>query len=248
MPNSTFQSYLILGTSPARRAKTQEILKTHGVGLAKISPDIFIISRKLHESTNIISAQKSKISIDQIRQLKSHIFQKPVSLKYKVIVIEEAENLTDQAQNALLKILEEPPASAVIILEARDKTRILPTILSRVVTAEVKHQGTTLNQGATLVNVKNTLTLLEEISKVENPQQWLDDQILALYNLLTAGAKLYHTGGDTGSHLGENELTVEEITSAIEACARAKQMLEANVNPKHVLANLILSLNQHVQA
>ncbi len=218
MQTLNFQSYLVTGPRNKRREATKILLSKSKIAIDKVSPDIFIIS-----------PQKTKLSIEQVRNLKSHIFQKPVSLPYKVIIIEEAEKLTTEAQNALLKILEEPPQSAVIILEAKDKSQILPTILSRVVTISTemeRGEGTK----SILIDSKNTLQLLEEISDVENPNQWLDNEMLMLYNLLQKNAK-------------ENQ-GVGEIENAIRQCAAAKAMIDANVNPRHVLVNLVLGLEK----
>ncbi|MEX2028584.1 MAG: hypothetical protein WD988_03770 [Candidatus Curtissbacteria bacterium] len=216
MQNLNFQSYLVLGNPEKRREKTKEILKETGISLDKVSPDLFFIT-----------PEKTKLTIEQVRNLKSHIFQKPVALPYKIVILQEAEKLTTEAQNALLKILEEPPRSAVIVLEAKDKTRILPTILSRVViltTQDKREQG----GKSPLLETKNTLKLLEEVSNVENPQVWLDEQMLSLYEKLQNNAK-------------ENR-GIEKIQNAIQECAQAKEMIEANVNPRHVLANLVLNL------
>ncbi len=216
MPSLNSQSYLVLGDSQKRREKTAKLLKETGINIAKVSPDLFFIA-----------PEKTKISIEQVRNLKSHIFQKPVSLPYKIIVIEEAEKLTVEAQNALLKILEEPPKSAVIILGAKEKSQLLPTILSRVVTITTETERGEGDQSI-LLGSKNTLGLLEEIVAVENPADWLDNQMLALYNTLQKSAK--------------EKRGVGEIENAIRQCALAKQMIEANVNPRHVLTDLILNL------
>src|SRR3990167_11426752 len=54
-----------------------------------------------------ISAQKKEISIDQIRELKGHIYQKPMKAKVKFVAVKDADLLSMEAQNALLKLIEE---------------------------------------------------------------------------------------------------------------------------------------------
>ncbi len=79
------------------------------------------------------------ISVDDIRkQVTDTVDIRPFSGQYKAYVIDEADKMTLQAQNALLKTLEEPPAYAVIILLAADETRLLDTIRSRVVRDKLK--------------------------------------------------------------------------------------------------------------
>ncbi len=79
------------------------------------------------------------ISVDDIRtQVNNDIAIKPYSSKYKVYIINEAEKMTVQAQNALLKTLEEPPAYAVILLLVSNINALLQTILSRCVVLNMK--------------------------------------------------------------------------------------------------------------
>ncbi len=72
--------------------------------------------------------------IDTIRQLRQNAWLLPGEAPCRVCVLCGAENMTDQAQNALLKILEEPPEHTVFILTAENRAMLLPTILSRVQT------------------------------------------------------------------------------------------------------------------
>lgn len=72
----------------------------------------------------------NSIKIAQIRHLQSNIVIKPHK-KYKIYIIDKAEKMTVEAQNALLKTLEEPPEYAIIILVTNNKESLLPTIRSR---------------------------------------------------------------------------------------------------------------------
>ena len=56
---------------------------------------------------------------------------RPVSGKYKVYIIDEAHNLTNEAFNALLKTIEEPPEHVIFILATTEAHQIIPTIMSR---------------------------------------------------------------------------------------------------------------------
>ncbi len=92
-------------------------------------PDIIRIT---HEKPNTIS-------VDDIRQqLCGDIMIKPYKGPYKIYIVDEAEKLNVQAQNALLKTIEEPPAYAVILLLTTNAESFLPTILSRCVTLHLK--------------------------------------------------------------------------------------------------------------
>jgi DNA polymerase-3 subunit delta' len=72
---------------------------------------------------------KSTIGIEQIRQIKSDLRLKSDSLR--IILINEASRLTDEAQNSLLKLLEEPPEFTLFLLSANTPNELLPTIRSR---------------------------------------------------------------------------------------------------------------------
>ena len=92
-------------------------------------PDIIYVS---HEKPNIIS-------VDDIRhQLNNDIVIKPYSSKYKIYIVDEAEKMNVQAQNALLKTIEEPPAYGIILLLTTNADGFLPTILSRCITLNLK--------------------------------------------------------------------------------------------------------------
>lgn len=91
---------------------------------------------------DIIYLQHEKpgtISVDDIRkQINGDIMVKPYASPYKIYVIDEAEKMNQQAQNALLKTIEEPPAYAVILLLTNNADTFLPTILSRCITLNLK--------------------------------------------------------------------------------------------------------------
>ncbi|MDE2001815.1 MAG: hypothetical protein KGI60_04615, partial [Patescibacteria group bacterium] len=69
--------------------------------------------------------------IDAMRELKSFLWQKPAIASKRTVVINDADALTPQAQNAILKITEEPPEHALVILIAQHPENILPPLVSR---------------------------------------------------------------------------------------------------------------------
>ncbi len=73
----------------------------------------------------------SNRGIDEIREIRESVKFPPSSVKYKVYIIDEAHMLTEQAFNALLKTLEEPPAYIIFILATTDPQKMPQTILSR---------------------------------------------------------------------------------------------------------------------
>lgn len=97
--------------------------------LGRNQPDIIYVS---HEKPNTIS-------VNDIRtQVNNDIVIKPYSSRHKIYIIDEAEKMNVQAQNALLKTIEEPPAYAIILLLTTNADNFLPTILSRCVSLNIK--------------------------------------------------------------------------------------------------------------
>jgi DNA polymerase III subunit gamma/tau len=83
-------------------------------------------------SFNVIEIDAaSNRGIDNIRDLREKVMMPPSTGKYKVYVLDEAHMLTNEAFNALLKTLEEPPPYAIFVLATTDVHKMLPTVLSR---------------------------------------------------------------------------------------------------------------------
>ena len=92
-----------------------------------------------HPDVIYVTHAKEGIGVDDIReQINGTVQVKPYSSPYKIYIVDEAEKMTVQAQNALLKTLEEPPAYVVILLLTTRADSFLPTILSRCITLKLK--------------------------------------------------------------------------------------------------------------
>ncbi len=79
----------------------------------------------------VITPEKS-IGIDEVRTINNFLARKPIQSVHNTVYIKDAHLLTINAQNALLKILEEPPGNSEIYLVTDQPDQLLPTILSRV--------------------------------------------------------------------------------------------------------------------
>ena len=97
--------------------------------ISRNQPDIIYVS---HEKSNTIGVE------DIREQINNDIGIKPYSSPRKVYIMNEGEKMTPQAQNALLKTLEEPPAYAVILILTSNVEELLPTIISRCVVLNMK--------------------------------------------------------------------------------------------------------------
>lgn len=84
-----------------------------------------------HPDVNVVSTDKLSYGVDEARALVSQSAMSPIKSHWHVVVVEDADRLTDQAVNVLLKSLEEPPPHTVWILCAPSVEDVLPTIQSR---------------------------------------------------------------------------------------------------------------------
>lgn len=118
-------------TLQCEKGETDACLECHSCKQAASGnhPDIICLARE----------KLNSIGVDEIReQINNDVEIKPYSSRYKVYIIEEAQLMTVQAQNALLKTIEEPADYAVFLLLTTNKEALLQTILSRCVTLNLR--------------------------------------------------------------------------------------------------------------
>lgn len=95
----------------------------------EICPDISYLRRK---------DDKKTIGVDEVRAIRSSAYIRPGDLDFKAYLFEEADAMTVQAQNALLKLLEEPPAEVYFFLMCENASALLPTVRSRAPTLRMQ--------------------------------------------------------------------------------------------------------------
>lgn len=179
---------------------------------------IFIGRKELPEDPNtlIIDSETASISIEEIRPLLNFVSRG----SQKTVLIKRAELLTEEAQNALLKILEEPPNGADIILETTDEDLLLETIRSRCELVYTKSQPL----------VGNT-DLFTEITKATISER------------LTL-AKTYGGKRPEALDLIDSLLVASKVTKnakTIRSLFKAKNYLKANCTVRLVIENLFLN-------
>jgi len=91
-----------------------------------------------HPDVLTVKTEKQSIGIDEIRKIQKELYKSPYQSDNKIIIIDDAHLLTVQAQNALLKSLEEPPSYVIFILLSQSLQNILPTVLSRMIIYRLK--------------------------------------------------------------------------------------------------------------
>lgn len=195
-----------------------------------------------HPDLIIINAENS-IKIEQIRDLKKLISRRPYQAKTKIIVISEAEKLTIPSQNALLKTLEEPPQSTLIILETQGRDSLLPTIISRCQIQSVKEK--VFHEGANK-NIAGDFDLIKQIISGSPGQRLiLADKALAANEPAAIVQSLMQTVRTAlmgeENRLSSLGLSQRQAGQILEETTKSLDYLRANVNLRSVVGNLFLS-------
>lgn len=217
-------SFLIIGGTPdKRREKALEFAKSYEVSQF----DILAIE----------PTAAGSIGIDKIREVKAKLVLKPFNSPFKLGLFLDFNTATVEAQNAFLKTLEEPPANTIIVLTARNKDLLLPTVVSRcqVITLATSHEQLATSELAihntqliTLLRggVGEKLKLAEDVGKNrEEAAVWLEKMIIFIRQKLTDN----HSNHDYLNFLKSFQQTHVILTTT-------------NVNPRFALENLFLSL------
>ena len=191
------------------------------------NPDYFEINKEQVES----------IKIDEIREMQAKVLEKPIISKRKVYIINNAEKMTVEAQNCLLKTLEEPPEFITIILVSNNENTILATIKSRctkvVFTEEIQKEITEENKARfeTLEkifgNVEKYLSidLLNKIDLLYNDKENIFENLDYINTILVRQAKK-----DT------------KYLDYIDYVEETKNKLKSNSNYDMCIDNLILKI------
>lgn len=133
------RSFLIEGPRGVAKSALAKKLAANILGaeeriFTKSHADFLLIEKRTDEKTG---KTKPEILIDDARKISEFLSLTPAEGKYRVVIVDSADELRVEAANAILKIVEEPPKSAIIILLSHGG-RVLPTIRSRCVTIRAR--------------------------------------------------------------------------------------------------------------
>ena len=247
-----FHAYLIsAGTAQERETAANELAQAmvcEGAGkrpcgvcrhcrkaLAGIHPDIIRVERETDDK----GARKREISVAQARRMAADAWIRPNEAEKKVYVVPEEQAMNLNAQNALLKLLEEPPEGACFILCADNAAALLDTVRSRCVERmlHAKTEQTESGEDAAQISlylqiaaagdVPALLRLCMEWEKLD--AETLRTRVHALYGRLAEALCLRADAAGLSRRMLGGLLSLAE---------QAETYLKANVGGKHVLGLL----------
>jgi DNA polymerase-3 subunit delta' len=209
---------------------TREILKLPLKKSPRANPDCFGVWPE--------DVEGKTIKIDQVHEFIRQTQLKPFRSKFKVGVIISAEKLTAEAQNALLKTLEEPSKNTFLILTTGQVKRLLPTILSRcqVLEFEKQDEGLVNEEAASRLlesDIVERFSFVEKMLKQKDKSKVNEDIEILLANLLN------HL---RASLVKNNKTNSKEIIDQINLIEETLLAIEKNVNKRLALESLMINL------
>lgn len=205
---------LIISENPDRR-KSEGLKALEAIDVKVGHPDLLLIE------------EEEKIGVEDTKKVREFLSMKPYQARGRGVLILNAQNLTIDAQNSLLKTLEEPPIHSLIVLLSDSEHSLLPTIISRCRLIRVDGEG---NADIDEKNLKILGSLegmdiakrFEIIEKIEDKESFLR-QLIIFYR----------------KQLKEREkIDIEFLKELLEA----EKWSKSNVNIRAILEYLMLSL------
>ncbi len=249
-------SLLLRGTDGDRQESARLRLRsgTHP-DLLRITPD------KPEENPHIISVENIRRSVTETVGIR------PYEAEYKLYLISEAEKMNAQAQNALLKTLEEPPEYVVIVLLSRNAEAFLPTILSRVIElrAAEREPRERFLEFYREEWAKETVALLSELRfrtmgdildfiKRRNEEKTDTTALYSFIEIILRDVLCYKSARRESLLYGQEirkeisglarELSYERLGVATEELSRAMRGIAVNVNRDLQLENLLIRMKE----
>lgn len=206
---------IIGGTKQQQQKQINQIAQELNFDLKKSNPDLLTIN------------PDKSIKIDQIRKIHTFLSKKSwQGQSKKLVIINQADSMTQPAQNAFLKTLEEPPANSHLILTAQNKTALIDTIISR---CHIKNIQTEIN-----IDTEKRLDQWREIVKKSKSKRLADKQKFSDQDyqefLIALQTKLI------------DSTDPQKIHQWIKLIQQARQMLSDNVQPDKVVDWLMLKI------
>lgn len=184
-----------------------------------------------HPDVHIINAPNEALSIDQVRKLQQVLTYRPYQADFSLIIIHRINAASIPAQNAMLKILEEPPAYVRLILLCDNQVAVLPTITSRCLIVSLTTDPIQAQEDQTVTF--ESISGLSYSQQIELAEKYSDreEAINLLDVLFISGEK----------HLLQQP---QRTTTWLKTLLKTKQLLEQNVNVRLAMEECFFSLKK----
>lgn len=213
----------------------------------------------IYETDGIEKSKSKNFSVDAIRKVRDDAFIAPNESNKKVYILKNAKNMNEQAQNALLKILEEPPSYVYFIIVAQSRGTMLETVLSRVqIFSLLSDEGEITDKEMQAVKgiVKsllsvNELSLMEQTAVFQKNNQ-LAKSVLQLLTEVFRDALVLKSGYEREFRFPEetkslySSLTAKSLLQLIEACNELIESIDRNCNNNLLLVRMCYELKRAI--
>jgi hypothetical protein len=203
---------------------------------AGIHPDIIRVQRETDPRSG---KQRREITINQIRDIAADASVLPNESNRKVYIIDEAETMNLNAQNAALKLLEEPPKTVVFLLCTVNPDLLLETVRSRCLSVSVSSGGTEEAAGDGEKRAEGFLKAMRS-GEPEAVWRWIAKNETGKLDETTAfiDAALQGTADMLCARTSPGRLTPETLMRLYRLLGQCAEYLKVNVNAKHVFSLL----------
>ena len=191
--------------------------------------------KEIHPDLSVIATDKAQITVDMIRAMRLDAFVLPNDSERKVYIIAEAAKMNINAQNAFLKILEQPPGGVYFILADSHQRGILPTVLSRVTQITLRQQAENADGEDPLLTTVLAGETAKTVQAVE--KAFANDRekaIRAVDAFMEAAAALAVSGGAGG----------QRAEALYEAGRKTALLLENAVNVNLCAAQFLIEIRE----
>ena len=195
--------------------------------------------------------KSNTFSVDAVREIRDNAFVVPNESDKKVYILKNAHNMNDQAQNAILKILEEPPSYVFFVIVTTSKSTMLETVLSRVQVFSLlseeekitdKELSIVKNMVSAIMNI-NEIDLMEQTAVLQKNNQ-LAKTILELLTEVFRDALVIKSGFVRDFRFKEeteklsNSLTSKALMQLVSVCDELIKSIDRNCNNNLLLVRI----------
>ena len=185
---------------------------------------IGVIKAQKSEQTDLYVYPNTSILVDDIKNITHHAYIASENEQYMILTIEAINTIS---QNALLKILEEPPVNIYFLILARNKNIFLPTVLSRLMVIRLfshRYHTQAFKYDIAKMSLAQIFAFVKDNKNMQKKEA--SDMLYSLFN-----------------HIYDNNLNLPQ--KHLDLLSQSVILLHLNSKPIHVLANTLLQLEQY---